>query len=495
MKMNEQKQEQTIRAIYKNTQTPDAVKIQIDETLNFLKQQESVRSAVQTKEKRRRPLSFKKAAVLAAAAILGISGTVFAAERIYTMHLKKNREYQASLQISSDESLPEEVAEVEINVNYIPEGFVLTPEKWEYQYTNPARGDAGYYIEGPMLADQADPLTVSFVKDSEALTISGHDAVYICKAYSRTADTDWKNETLFILYEDVNRILSVNAWGYTDKNELLKMAESITLTPTGNMTAASEIPRWSEMISSEKESEKEETESEEDDYYFEEATEEQMANVHQIGDKFKIRSSLDDAYMTVVDLEASVTDIQTADDLSLLTKEEEIPAYLKELVGPDGKLLPDTLHYIKLGDGVNTLDEIIRTEEAEVKLVYATVEFTNPGTETLHDASYFVSLMPVVKEDNTYKIFTRTDDSCDYVENTHLGVKHEMSYADVSGGHNHNNYIPEIKPGESVTVHFAWAVHADELDKLYLNFNGDGAYLFTEEGLKTGYVKAGNLLK
>lgn len=60
-----------------------------------------------------------------------------------------------------------------------------------------------------------------------------------------------------------------------------------------------------------------------------------------------------------------------------------------------------------------------------------------------------------------------------------------MYYSDVVGEHNTKNYIPEIGPGESVTIHFAWIVNEDELDKLYLSF---GDTVFTEEGLKTGYV-------
>ena len=228
-----------------------------------------------------------------------------------------------------------------------------------------------------------------------------------------------------------------------------------------------------------------ESASAEDDYYFTEASEEQMANTHQIGEKFKIHSFLD-ADMTDIELEATVTDIQTADDLSLLTKEEAIPDYMAELIGPDGKLISDTLYYMKDGDGVSTMPELVRTEETSLKLVYATVEFSNPGTEAVHNAWFMVPLIPIVKEGNTYKIFNRADDTCDYVENEHIGVRYEMLYHDISGGQKHNNYIPEIKPGESVTMHLAWIVNEDELDKLYLDFRGDG--IFSEEGLKTGYV-------
>lgn len=491
MNINEQKQDQRIRSIYKNTQAPDIVKNRTEETLSFLKQQEKPSSAVQNEMNRqRKPLSFKRAAILAAAAILCISGTVFAAERIYQMQLKKEKEYQANLQISSEISsereLPEEVEEIKMEVNYVPEGFTYDPGK-EY-YVNPGR-DAGYSIGEPVLIDKTEPLKIPFVKNSEQLTINGHEAVYICNTY--TEDTLWRNEHLYILLKDIDRIFSVNSWGHADKNELIKIAENVSFTSTGKMISAKELHLWSEIMDSWKIWDEDSDEyAENDDYYFNEASEAQMANVHQIGEKFKIQSFPDDENMTDVQLEVSVRDIQTADDLSLLTKKEAIPDYMKELTGADGKLIRDTLNYIKGGDGINTMPKLVRTEETNLKLVYAAVEFSNPGAETVQDVWYLVSLMPVVKDGDTYKIFSRTDDTCDYVENEHTGVKYEMSYMDVSGGRNDNNYIPEIKPGESVTVHLAWIVNEDELDKLYLDFTGDG--IFTEEGLKTGYVSLGD---
>ena len=74
----------------------------------------------------------------------------------------------------------------------------------------------------------------------------------------------------------------------------------------------------------------------EDDYYFNETNGEGMANVHQIGDKFDIHTSQDDG--TPISLEVSVTEVQTADDLSLLSNKDAIPDAWHELVGPDGKL-------------------------------------------------------------------------------------------------------------------------------------------------------------
>lgn len=100
---------------------------------------------------------------------------------------------------------------------------------------------------------------------------------------------------------------------------------------------------------------------------------------------------------------------------------------------------------------------------------------------------YFADLIPIVKNGNTCQVFDRADETCDYVENENTGVRNIMCYADVSGGGSGpKNYIPEIKPGESVTIRFAWLVNEDELDKLYLNLRGET--VFTDEGLEIGFV-------
>ena len=90
MNTTEQNRDQRIREIYKNVQTPDSVKERINETLNAIKQQEGSAAATQIRKKHKKPLSFRKITAIAAAAALGVGGTVFAAERIYQMHLNQN---------------------------------------------------------------------------------------------------------------------------------------------------------------------------------------------------------------------------------------------------------------------------------------------------------------------------------------------------------------------------------------------------------------------
>lgn len=64
-----------------------------------------------------------------------------------------------------------------------------------------------------------------------------------------------------------------------------------------------------------------------------------------------------------------------------------------------------------------------------------------------------------------------------------------MSYYDVRGGERGNNYITELKAGETKTVHVGFVVNEDELPYLYLNLNtaGDTAS-FSDSALKQGLV-------
>lgn len=491
MKTENHGNEQKIRDIYKNTTASDIVKKRTEETLTFLKQQNNSDATVTHRKKK--PLTFRRIAAIAAAAILCISGTVFAAERIYQIHLNKKREYQRTLQISTEKKLPKEVEEVKMKVNYIPEGFTYSSEK-EY-YVNQSH-DAGYWISEPVLADEADPLSMSFVSDAQPLTVDGRDAVYIRVRYS--ADKDWGNGKLYVLYEELNRILMIGSWGHGEKEELIKIAENTDLTPTGKMVASKNLTHWSDIINtlSKEADEKGNDDLAADDYYYDEADETQMANLHQAGDKFDLTSLLGEA-PEGSGLEASITKVQVEDDLSLITNRDAIMDETyeswKDLTGPDGKLTSDTLNFIKNGNGTDTMTEVVRTEKQPVKLLYAEAEYTNTGSTTLHNVHYFVNAVPIIKEGAVYKIFDRTDETCDYVENEHIGIStpgiSDMPYNDIPGDKNPKNYIKEIKPGESVTVRLAWLVNEDELDKMYLSMNGDS--LFTDQGLEIGLVELG----
>lgn len=68
----------------------------------------------------------------------------------------------------------------------------------------------------------------------------------------------------------------------------------------------------------------------------------------------------DGNYVDNVPIQATVDSVQIADDLQLLNG--QIPEGWEDAVGEDGKLKENTISYIREGDGVDSLDEVVKTK-------------------------------------------------------------------------------------------------------------------------------------
>ena len=184
--------------------------------------------------------------------------------------------------------------------------------------------------------------------------------------------------------------------------------------------------------------------------------------------------------------------VQVGDNLQLLGQ-NNVPEEWTDAVGTDGNLVNNTLSYIKSGNGIDSVDEIVKTESVKQKLVYATVTYTNKSDEEINHMLYIGTLLLMDHEDGSYQIYDPTEQSGDdYDRVIWDGVARtaEMTYNSISEDYGDGgNYISSLKPGESIQVNMAWIVNENDLNNMYLNLNGDGAaYEFSEAMLKTGLV-------
>lgn len=220
--------------------------------------------------------------------------------------------------------------------------------------------------------------------------------------------------------------------------------------------------------------------------------------IHQIGEAFDISASGEDRagnYIEDNNISVCVDSVQVEDNLQMLGQ-NHVPEEWVDAVGDDGNLLNNTLSYIKSGDGIDSVDEVIKTESVKQKLVYVTITYTNKTDEEINHMLYLGTLMVMNHEDGIYQICNDAELSGeDYDRVIWDGAAHtaEMTYGSVSEDYgNGGNYIPSLKPGESKQVNMAWIVNENELDNMYLNLNGDGgAYEFSDSMLKTGLVDIG----
>ena len=148
---------------------------------------------------------------------------------------------------------------------------------------------------------------------------------------------------------------------------------------------------------------------------------------------------------------------QCSDNIRILP-ENMLGEDTKAAFDENGNLLPMEVKYIKSGDGINTIDEVVDTKEIPMKIVYVTVDYKNNGDTTLSDIMFNGGIAFLTERGNEMQFDGYTDekpkagDTWDYVNEDYVGFGQEHYLMDVYGGERHNNYIDTLKPGETVTV-------------------------------------------
>jgi len=481
---------------------PDEIRDLIEREVNAQMKNASIEKGKQAKG-----AYWKKAvsAAAAAAVILTLGTTVFAGVKLYQWNIEKEGDYGLRTGVVSEDSsgerdaqedagaqtgstAPEEIPVLSIEATYLPQGMVAAgdgTEKYYYEET-PYRGGISFAVT-PMdekLSGENLPVRDTNVIASETLTLQGKDAVYIEKQASEGGGISF-NKKIYIAYPDYWQIVEMYIGEDVTKEEAIEVAEHLKVNSTGETMPYAGQATWGSSQSEE---------SRTVDFKFA-ADADEMQNLHQIGEEFQVEAvgATEESDWEKIDcLFAKVTDVQVADDFSLLN-EACVDSYLKEALDDGGKLVKNKIHYMKSGNGIDTLDEEIRVEEVNQKLVYVTVEYTNMGDKELRDVSYFGSFIGMEKDGEEYRFYDRAecdgDEQTDYAVCDSIGRPGEMDYFDVRGGETDKNYFSVIPAGGTVTLHLAKVVNEDELDKLYLSLDtSGGAYEFKEDALRMGYV-------
>ena len=434
--------------------------------------------------KRRSKKTMRKTLALSLAAIMLCGLTVFAGAGLYRMQRQQTGEHGVSIQIEATEEhtgdMPLVIPDVKLEVGYLPEGMVRT-EQGKYSFED------NLYLGGVSMAfyrmdtgDDQFEIRHGDVLSSEEFSADGYEGVYL--EYPLLSEEEISfNQRIYVAYTDVHYVMEMYAASDVSREEAMKIASGVKLVPTEDTEDEDFVIAWN--WSDYQESLDLSKVSEGDEYRtITSVAAEEMKNTHSIGDSFPAGEP---------ELTVKVSEVKISDDIRLL-EDSLIDEDWKKDVDENGKLRPATIQYIKTGDN-DSLSQEISSREVPQKLVYATVEYTNIGSETMTDVLFFGSLARIREMDGQMQIVSEEEpsgsDEWDMAVNHGLSAFRDMAYYDVHGGERSNNYIGSIQPGETVTVHMAWVVMEEELGWLYLNLDTyGGAYEFTDSSLQMGYV-------
>lgn len=425
----------------------------------------------------------RKTLALSLAAVMLCGLTVFAGAGLYRMQRQQTGEHGVSVRIESSEGTGEAsftIPDVKLEVGYLPDGMVRTEHgKYSFEDHLALGGISMVFYRMDTGNDQFE-LRHEDVVLSEEFSAGGYQGIYLEYPHLSEEEVSF-NQRIYVAYTDVHYVMEMYAASDVSREEALKIAEHVKLIPTEDKTDQELVTaqNWSDYQNIPEQSD---TQTGEEYQTITSVASEKMQNTHVTGDRFQTSTP---------GLSVKVSDVQIADDLSLLDA-SLIDEDLKKEVDENGKLRPATIQYIKKGDS-DSLSQETASRKAPQKLVYTTVEYANTGTETLTDVLFFGSLMRITEVGGQMQIVQderpADGDAWDMAVNHGLSGFHDMLYYDVRGGERNNNYIACMQPGEIVTVHMAWVVMEEELDTLYLNLDpSGGSYEFTDSSLQIGYV-------
>ena len=265
-----------------------------------------------------------KVAAAAAVCILATSTIAYAGVKLYHMFLERQGTYSTAVGIKTDDNnrkidLPEKIHDIDIAAGYIPEGMEWI-DKWHLEYPDHSR--TGGFSFASAFLDEND-----------------------------LAEDGSFNQRIYLLCPDVYRVITVYIGDDITKEDAIKVAENLVITENDTEIETAGMATWSEMVSPEELSSEGTLISVEDD----------KLPVYQIGEEFDMSAVGEDNhgnYLEADKISVCVDSVQVADDLQLLDQ-NRIPEEWKTTVGADGKIINNTLSYIKSGDGVNTLDKIL----------------------------------------------------------------------------------------------------------------------------------------
>lgn len=492
---------------------PESMKQMIEQevAVQIGQEKENDNPKVVTYKKRKKKNMAHRMLVASMVAALALATTVCAGVA-YQMHNQKVGKYGLKTQIEgpqtaaeSTENMADQTTEeragkaaeyVRLETSYLPKGMVQS-EEGKYSFED-------NYMQGgvSMIVYQLTPeKTIADIENtgiavSEETSIGGRPAVYMETApaesdsaeNSSTEGTANENTTgakkIYMIYAEHNYLLEMFIFPDVTKEEAFQIAEGVSITPTEETSGENvmQVCSWNDM---ENEAGKGEPET------LMTFPKEKMKNIHLIGGEISLDQNGIEA---TPGLTAIVSDVTISDNISSLS-ENMLEDDTKAAFDTDGNLLPMKVEYLKSGDGINTVDEVVETKEIPMKIVSVTVDYKNNGKTALSNVMFNggIALLAEYGENMQFDAYMNekpgTGDIWDCVNEESIGFSQEVYLSDVHGGERHNNYINTINPGETVTVRMAFKVPEEKLNEMYFTLsNYGGSHFYDETSLQLGYV-------
>lgn len=394
------------------------------------------------------------AAVAVAAAIVVIPTAVYASTQIRGYFQNGGGEYQQEMVIPKSDSVSDQI--MALQVGWMPDGMATDTNSGKYRDPNGRSITMLFYkIDN---TDDALTHTVNYSVSQETLTCGSNTVLYAVTDTTGVSGKDVFDKDVWVAFPDSNYAVQLYATTGVTKEEIEKIAENLSLTPSDKETAE----LWSG------EPQEEATGGTDEVYKVDDYT------IQQIGDT--IRSDFyddDDKYSRVT---VKLDSVSVQDNFDGLPAVDEIgnPVDYSQYLNADGTVKDDVRTWYSRGDGVNTLDEKVKEETVPQRVLVMHLSYTNESSITQE-----ICVCPNLLQKNGDRldygaVACEPTDETMYCNGTLDDLKYGEFFLFTTDRDHSKNNITNVAPGETVEATVAFLMDADELQDLYADILGSG---------------------
>ncbi|MFD3446603.1 DUF4367 domain-containing protein [Microbacteriaceae bacterium 4G12] len=398
----------------------------------------------QVKRKRNRML------ITAACLLIGIPTTAFGAVKVYDMMVQKQN-YEVNVSVTNKD--PKKVENwYKLKVDKLPENMKADDhDAMKYSFKdNYAKGGFSFILW--KLGKNSDFQTL-YSKSYEEKEINGKKAVIVNK------DTGNKslmfNRQVFLLFEKEGIMLESYIGADVSEEQMMNVLENISLEPTSK-EQASYIADY-------------------DKDHVSKANEPTKPNVIPLKKDSKQLFSVGKTVPVTLPigmdnskLEYVVEKVEVFDSIKDFKQENFNDFGLERLndnkaLDQTKKLLPYKRDVYKVGNGKDSIDNLVESKSVNLKFVYLTTTVKNIGTQATKEI-YMSPSIQVLKSKNNAWNYAKEDG----IEEKSI-MTSEVDYLEPHGNGKSFYNIGSIPPGQTMKVNLGYFVDEDKLDSIFLD--------------------------
>ncbi|SFD62057.1 hypothetical protein SAMN04488168_1598 [Bacillus sp. 491mf] len=394
----------------------------------------------------------KKNRILIAAAclLIGMPTTVFGAVKVYDMIVKKQN-YEVNVSVTNKASKKSE-SWYKLKVGKLPENMEAdNHDAMKYSFKdNYAKGGFSFLL--CRLGKNSDFQTL-YANNYEEKEINGRKAVIVHR------DTGGKklpfNRQVFLLFEKEGIMLESYIGADVNEEQMMDVLANISLEPTSKENA-SDIADY-------------------DKDRFGKAEKTTKPNViplkkdskqlFSVGQKVPVTLPIG---MNNGKLEYVIEKVEVFDSIKDF-KQENFNEYGLEKLSENKaldqtkKLIPYRRDVYKVGNGKDSIDNLVESKSVNLKFVSLTTTVRNIGKQATEEIYMHPRIQMLTSENNAWK-YAEKDGISEYSIMTH-----EVDYLEPHGNGKSFYNIGRIQPGQTMKVNLGYFVDEDKLDSIFLD--------------------------